>query len=109
MRHTVIICTDTTTGDALAYYLESRRRWERRERRRQQRRWYFIKQRLSGIFLIVLTMILIKLLDGDATIALITVPLGLYLAFTKEMCIVNEFYRQTKERDRHGRKDHTAH
>ena len=93
MRHTVIICTDTTTVDALAYYLE---------RRRQQRRWYFIKQRLSGIFLIVLTMILIKLLDGDATIALITVPLGLYLAFTKEMCIVNEFYWQTKERRHNG-------
>lgn len=102
MRHTVIICTDTTTGDALAYYLESRRRWEHWERRRQQRRWYFIKQRLSGIFLIVLTMISIKLLDGDATIALITVPLGLYLAFTKEMCIVNEFYWQTKERRYNG-------
>lgn len=100
MRHTVIICTDTTTGDALAHYLESRRRWECRERRRQQRRWYFIKQRLSGIFLIVLTMILIKLLDGDATIALITVPPGLYLAFTNEMCIVNEFYWQMKERRR---------
>lgn len=52
MRHTVIICTDTTTG--------------------------------------------------DATIALITVPLGLYLAFTKEMCIVNEFYWQTKERRHNG-------
>ena len=102
MRHTVIICTDTTTGDALAYYLESRRLWEHRERRRQQRRWYFIKQRLNGIFLIVLTMILIKLLDGDATIALITVPLGLYLAFTKKMCIVNEFYWQTKERRHNG-------
>lgn len=102
MRHTVIICTDTTTGDALACYLESRRLWEHRERRRQQRRWYFIKQRLNGIFLIVLTMILIKLLDGDATIALITVPLGLYLAFTKKMCIVNEFYWQTKERRHNG-------
>ena len=102
MRHTVIICTDTTTGDALAYYLESRRLWEHRERRRQQRRWYFIKQRLNGIFLIVLTMILIKLLDGNATIALITVPLGLYLAFTKKMCIVNEFYWQTKERRHNG-------
>lgn len=102
MRHTVIICTDTTTGDALAYYLESRRLWEHRERRRQQRRWYFIKQRLNGIFLIVLTMILIKLLDGDATIALITVPLGLYLAFTKKMCIANEFYWQTKERRHNG-------
>lgn len=98
MRHTVIICTDTTTGDALTHYLESCRRWERQEHRRQQRRWYFIKQRLSGIFFIVLTMILIKLLDGDATIALITVPLGLYLAFTKEMCIVNGFYWQMKER-----------
>lgn len=102
MRHTVIICTDTTTGDTLAYYLESHRLWEHRERRRQQRRWYFIKQRLNGIFLIVLTMILIKLLDGNATIALITVPLGLYLAFTKKMCIVNEFYWQTKERRHNG-------
>ena len=102
MRNTIIICTDTTTGDALAHYLESRRCWERRERRRQQRRWYFIKQRLSGIFLIALTIIAIKLLDGDATIALITVPLGLYLAFTKEMCLVNEFYWQTKERRHNG-------
>ena len=101
MRNTIIICTDTTTGDALAHYLESRRYWERRERRerrRQQRRWYFIKQRLSGIFLIALTMFAIKLLDGDATIALITVPLGLYLTFTRKMCLVNEFYWQTKER-----------
>lgn len=105
MRHTVIICTDTTTGDALAYYLESRRRWERRERRRRQRRWYFIKQRLSGIFLIVLTMILIKMLDGDATIALITVPLGLYLAFTKEMCIVNDFYWKVRSAENEGRTD----
>ena len=50
----------------------------------------------------MLTMILIKLLDGDATIALITVPLGLYLAFTKKMCIANEFYWQTKERRHNG-------
>ena len=37
--------------------------------------------------------------DGDATIAIITVPLGLYLVFTKEMLLVNDFYRETKERD----------
>lgn len=69
----------------------------------------FHKAALKRHFPYCVTMILIKLLDGDATIALITVPLGLYLAFTKEMCIVNEFYWQTKERAKHGRKDRTAH
>ena len=109
MRHTVIICTDTTTGDALAHYLESRRRWERRERRRQQRRWYFIKQRLFGIALLAFTVLATMMLDGDTTIGFVAVPLGHCLIFSKEMLITNDFYWQTKERARHGRKDHTAH
>lgn len=101
MRYAVVIYTDTTSRAAVADYME-RQQWDkRREHRRQQRRryyFYFLKQRLIGIALLVLTMLAVKLLDGDATIALITVPLGLYLIFTGEMVIVDRFYWDTKER-----------
>jgi hypothetical protein len=39
-------------------------------------------------------------LDGDATIATVTVPLGLYLIFGKEMLITNGYYYETKEREK---------
>lgn len=99
MRHLVIIYTDTTSKEAIADYMEHWRQNSRRERRRQYRRHYFLKQRLIGIALLALTMLAVKMLDGDATIALITVPLGMYLIFTGEMVIADEFNRDTKERD----------
>jgi len=99
MRYSVIIYTDTTSKEAIADYMERWRQNSRREHRRQQSRRYFIKQRLTGVALLALTMLAVKLLDGDATIALITIPLGLYLIFTGEMVIAAEFNRDTKERD----------
>lgn len=99
MRHLVIIYTDTTSKEAIADYMERWRQNSRRERRRQYRRRYFLKQRLTGIALLALTILAVKLLDGDATIALITVPLGLYLIFTGEIVITAVFNRDTKERD----------
>ena len=87
MRYAVIIYTDTTSEAAIADYIQQRR-WDRqRERRRRQRRQYFLKQRLTGIFLLLFTILAVMLTGGDATIAIITVPLGLYLAFTKEMIL----------------------
>lgn len=71
------------------------------ERRRQQRRWYFIKQRLYGIALIAITVLAVMALDGDATIAVITLPLAGCLIFSKEMLIVDNYYWKTKERERH--------
>lgn len=89
MRYAVIIYTDTTSGAAIADYMQQRR-WDRqRERRRRQRRQYFLKQRLTGVFLLVFTVLAVMATGGDATIAIITVPLGLYLLFTKEMLLVN--------------------
>lgn len=85
MRYAVIIYTDTTSKAAVAEYMERLRRDKQRERRRQQRRQYFLKQRLTGISILVLTVLAVILTGGDATIAIITVPLGLYLIFTKEM------------------------
>lgn len=37
-------------------------------------------------------------LISQATIGFVTVPLGLYMIFSKEMLIVNDFYWQKKER-----------
>lgn len=85
-------------ADALADMRERRRSIRQQERYRQQRRWYFIKQRLCGLVLIAITLLAAKALGGDITVGVFLVPLGLYLIFTKEMCIINGFYWQEKER-----------
>lgn len=98
MRHLVIIYTDTTSKEAIADYMERWRQSNRREHRRQQnRRRSFFKQRLIGIALLAFTILAVKLLDGDATIALITVPLGLALVFSRQMLIVDKHYFETEE------------
>lgn len=63
-----------------------------RERERQARRWYFFKQKMLGVAVLIFTILAVWLLEGDATIALITVPLGLALIFSKQMLVVNDYY-----------------
>lgn len=84
MRYAVVIHTDTTSKEAVADYMEQYRRRTKRERERRQRRWYFIRQRLYGI--------------GDATVAVITLPLGLALIFSRQKLVVNDYYFETEER-----------
>lgn len=98
MKYAVVLYTDTTSKEAVADFTEQYRRRKQREYRRQQRRWYFIKQRLFGIVTLIFTVLAIKMLDGDATIAVITVPIGLYMIFSKEMLLVNDFYWQEERR-----------
>lgn len=90
--------------DALA----DMRRWQQarqlREQDRQARRWYFFKQRALGAVLLAVTVLAVWILEGDATIALITVPLGLALVFSKQMLVVNEYYFRKEERAEHGKK-----
>ena len=92
--------------------LEDMRRWQQawgqRERDRQARRWYFFKQKALGAVTLVFTVLAVWALEGDATIALITVPLGLALIFSRQKLIVNDYYFETEERAIHGRKDDTA-
>ena len=82
--------------------LEDMRRWQQarrqQERERQARRGYFLKQRALGAAVLVFTVLAVWILEGDATIALITVPLGLALVFSKQMLVVNEYYFRTEER-----------
>ena len=42
-----------------------------------------IIQKMYGMFFIILSLLSIKILDGDGTVALMLVPLGLYLVATK--------------------------
>lgn len=64
-----------------------KRKWER-----QARRQYFLKQKVLGIVLLIFTILITWLLEGDATIALITAPLGFALIFSKQTLIVNDYY-----------------
>lgn len=93
--------------------LEDMRRWQQarrqRERERQARRWYFLKQRALGAAMLIFTVLAVWILEGDATIALITVPLGVMLIFSRQKLVVNDYYFETEERETHGRKDDTAH
>ena len=49
---------------------------------------YYAKQKLLGILAIVASIASPLLLDGDATISLIMLPLGIYTLFTKEKVIM---------------------
>ena len=43
-----------------------------------------IKQKIIGLLLVLIGVITPFLLDGDATLSVLIVPLGLYAIFTKE-------------------------
>lgn len=96
-------------ADALEDMRRRQQARQQRERERQARRWYFLKQRALGAAVLAFTVLAVWILEGDATITLITVPLGLALIFSKQMLVVNDYYFETEERTGHGRKDHTAH
>ena len=65
--------------DAIMNYGE----FKRYESRRKEDRRYFIKQRLCGLAMLIIGIATPILLDGDATVSLFAVPLGLYLIFTR--------------------------
>ena len=59
--------------------------------------WYFIKQRLIGLAIIVLTIIAIPVNDGDATFALLTVPFGLCILFSNKPILETKEYYEIVE------------
>ena len=48
---------------------------------------YYAKQKFIGILAIGISIASPLLLDGDATVSLILLPLGIYVLFTKEKVI----------------------
>ena len=97
MRYTVIL-------NASRMQPETRREFRRRqnlqrqvEDARRQRFIYFLKQKTAGVGCILFTVLSALLMDGDITIGVVAIPLGLYLIFSREMIIDNEYYRRAKE------------
>ena len=68
----------------------------------QERKKYFAMQKLNGVALLIFTAVAIKILEGDATIAFITVPLGLSMLLSKEMLIINKYYWKCEEKAERG-------
>lgn len=79
---------------------------KKKEQRRQQeqekkaRRWYFIKQKAYGFVMLAVTVLAVWATEGDITIAVITVPLGLMCLFGKKMLIVDNYYFEAKKKQR---------
>lgn len=101
------------TGERHTWKDRERRRKEERQRRQREqakkaRRWYFIKQKAYGLSMLAVTVLAAWATEGDITIAVITVPLGLMCLFSKKMLIVDNYYFATEERAIHGRKNNTA-
>ena len=99
------------TAVAAAYrrgYADALEDMRKRQREKKRRRQSFIMQKLNGIALLAFTVLAIYILEGDATIAVFTVPLGLYMIFSREMCIVNRYYWETKERNKRNDKNFRA-
>ena len=65
-------------------------------------------QKAYGLAMLAVTVLAAWATEGDITIAVITVPLGLMCLFSKKMLIVDNYYFATEERAIHGRKNNTA-
>ncbi len=69
------------------YTLEHKLRMLKQEERRKAKTKYYIKQKLSGLTMIIIGII-VPFLNGDATFSLFALPLGLFLTFTKEKVMI---------------------
>lgn len=61
---------------------EYNRRETRRKIKQRTEHLYYIKQRLSGAIMAAIGIILPFVLDGDATVSLFALPLGIFLLLT---------------------------
>lgn len=63
---------------------EYNRRETKRRIRQRTERLYFMKQRISGAIMAAIGIIMPFLFDGDATVSLFALPLGIFLMLTRE-------------------------
>ena len=65
------------------FEIEYKRRKEIQKAKKRKAIMYYIKQKLSGFVLMIIS-ILLPIVDGDGTASILLFSLGLYLMFTKE-------------------------
>ena len=66
------------------WFKEYNRRETKRRIRQRTEHLYYMKQRISGAIMAAIGIITPFLLDGDATISLLALPLGIFLLLTQE-------------------------
>lgn len=62
--------------------------YERRKKKirtqKKESALYYLKQKLSGLVLVIVSVLIPIVMDGDATASVLLMPLGVFLLFTKE-------------------------
>ena len=61
---------------------------QKREAKRKAKTIYFLKQKMMGIALIIISILIPIINNGDATASRLFLPLGIYVLFTKERVIM---------------------
>lgn len=79
---------NTETIETVMTYSEWEKIHTQKTRKRKAETIYYIKQKLSGLTLVVVGIITPFICDGDATFSLIALPLGIWLLFTKEKAMI---------------------
>lgn len=59
---------------------------------KDSRRSYFIKQKLTGVIVVLAAILLGLLLDFSRPLAIIMLPMGLMLIFSKKMILTDASY-----------------
>jgi hypothetical protein len=63
---------------------EYERRKEKIRAKKRESALYYLKQKVSGLVLVIISVLIPIVMDGDATASILTMPLGLFLLFAKE-------------------------
>ena len=75
---------NTEVLETVYTYNEWLKEYKRRTCRSRAERAYFLKQKLCGVVLAAIGIVVPIVCDGDATASLLLVPMGLFVLFTKE-------------------------
>ena len=84
MENTYRNTYDAEVLETVYTYNEWLKEYKRRTCRSRAERAYFLKQKLCGVVLAAIGIIVPIVCDGDATASLLLVPMGLFVLFTKE-------------------------
>ena len=84
MENTCRNTYETEVLETVYTYNEWLKEYKRRTHRSRAERAYFLKQKLCGVVLAAIGIIVPIVCDGDATASLLLVPMGLFVLFTKE-------------------------
>ena len=79
---------DDEVLETVMTYSEWLKEYKRRTYRSRSERAYFLKQKLCGVVLAAIGIIVPIVCDGDATASLLLVPMGLFVLFTKEKVMI---------------------